>query len=240
MIRKFVQINRKIGEKYLELSRKLFGRIDNCEDYFNEEMGKLDKHDKTIIELGGTWRPLFGKNNGFHYVGIDIDKDFKWHELYDQYYCNSVEDSLSVKGDIIVSKYLIEHVADNRKTFDNIGNWLNPGGSSIHLFPLKNHPFSIVNRIVGNGAARKLIPLLRPGTEAITGYPAFYNMCSSNELKKYLSEKGFKYKMTFYFGAEDYFGFFFPFVIIVHFFNWVSRIFKLNFFASNVVLEIYK
>jgi len=40
--------------------------------------------------------------------------------------------------------------------------------------------------------------------------------------------------------CEDYFGFFFPFGIIVHILNRIFHLFRLNIFASNAVLVISK
>ena len=128
--------------------------------------------------------PLFSKSTVENYIGIDIDETFNSEEVYHQYVIQSCEDmNDNIKADLIVSKYLLEHVSNNAKTFKNIENWLNTNGLSVHVFPLGFHPFSIANRLVGNGLARLLIPIIRPGSESVTGYPAYYHMCNSFALK---------------------------------------------------------
>jgi|GEM_PF-5153271 len=237
---RLVNFNRLITKKVVDLFGYLFGRIDNCELYFFTELNNLNLKGQTVLELGGTWRPLLKKGDDFKYFGIDIDDSFRPRELYDHYFCNSVEDDIDTKADIIVSKYLIEHVKNNTRTFDNTYKWLNKGGYAINIFPLKNHPYSLINKLVGNRTAKSFISLLRPGTETVSGYPAYYNLCSSSELEEFLSKRGWKYHLTYCFGAEDYFGFFFPLGIIIHLYNRICSLFNLNYLASNVVLEIYK
>ncbi|MDA8581782.1 class I SAM-dependent methyltransferase, partial [Schleiferiaceae bacterium] len=171
----------------------------------------------------------------------DIDETFKSEDVYHKYFIQSCEVfNDSIKADLIVSKYLLEHVPDNSKTFKNIEGWLNQNGQSVNLFPLGFHPFSIANRIVGNKMARFLIPILRPGSEGVTGYPAYYNLCNSFALEKLASKSKSNYKIKYFFGAEDYFGFFFPFGILVHVLNRIFHLFRLNIFASNAVLVISK
>jgi len=85
-----------------------------------------------------------------------------------------------------------------------------------------------------------LIPILRPESKDITGYPAYYNLCNSFALEKFAKKSNFNYKIKYFFGAEDYFGFFFPFGIIVHILNRIFHLFRLNIFASNAVLVISK
>jgi hypothetical protein len=189
------------------------------------------------LEIGGTNRPLFAKNNDFKYIGLDIDKDFDSKDVYHEYYPQSCEKfNLLIQADVIYSKYLLEHVPNNYLTYSNIEKWLNENGTSVHLFPLAWHPFSVANRLVGNTIAKILIPVLRPGTEAVTGYPAFYHLCDSISLKRVSKNSNLDFKIKYFFGAEDYFGFFFPFAIVIHLFNRFCYLFNLNIFASNAVV----
>jgi len=88
--------------------------------------------------------------------------------------------------------------------------------------------------------ARILIPIIKPGSERITGYPAYYNLCNSFALEKFVKSSNLNVEIKYFFGAEDYFGFFFPFGIIIHILNRIFHLFRLNIFASNAVLVISK
>jgi hypothetical protein len=239
-IQKFVQTNRGLVRGFKTVSAALFGEIDDCERYFYSRIQCVEA--RRIIEIGGADRPLFSKVNLDEYIGVDIDKSFNWEGIYSKYYAQSWEDCLPdrVEGDLVVSKYVLEHISDNVKSFKNIGKTLSKEGFSIHLIPLGFHPFSIANRLVGNRLARVFIPILRPGTERETGYPAYYNLCNSFQLERVVKNLGFQYDVKYFYGAEDYFGFFFPFGFGLHLFNRIACIFGMKIFASNAVISIWK
>ena len=240
MVKKIIYYNRKLTSLFVDLFNYIFGNISNYEDIFFSYINNNFKS-KVILELGGTNRPLFSKSKVNNYIGIDIDETFNSKDVYHKYFIQSCEVfNDNIKADFIVSKYLLEHVPNNSKTFKNIERWLNPNGLSVNLFPLGFHPFSIANRLVGNSIARFLIPILRPESKGITGYPAYYNLCNSFALEKIANKSNFNYEIKYFFGAEDYFGFFFPFGIIVHILNRIFHLFRLNIFASNAVLVISK
>lgn len=240
MFKKFISINRGITNKFVNQCSSLFGDIDGAEKEFYDA---LYSHSwSRVIKIGGANRPLFNKNKLNKYIGIDIDGGFLWEPIYSEYFIQSCEVPLpkKISADLIVSKYVLEHTLDNNKVFKNINCMLGDGGVSIHIFPLGFHPFSIVNRLVGNRAAKMLIPIIRPGSESVTGYPAYYHMCNSVSLERYLFNNGFKYSVKYFFGAEDYFGFFAPFGCLIHIINRIAKILRMNILASNAVLIIKK
>ena len=240
MIKSFIHYNRKLTSLFVGFFNDMFGHIDNCEEVFYSYLNTEIKS-KTIVELGGTNRPLFSKSTISNYIGMDIDETFNGDEVYHQYVIQSCEDfNDNIKADLIVSKYLLEHVPNNVKTLKNIESWLNQKGLSVHVFPLGFHPFSIANRLLGNRWARLLIPIIRPGSESVTGYPAYYHMCNSFALKEYGKKSKCNYEIKYFFGCEDYFGFFLPLGIVVHILNRICHLFRLNIFASNAVLIISK
>ena len=74
--------------------------IDN---HFLKLINDSSKNSKTILELGGVSRPVLKKKESYRYVGIDIDDEFIHDKFYDGFYCQSVEDQLPEKGDLIFS-----------------------------------------------------------------------------------------------------------------------------------------
>jgi hypothetical protein len=239
MYKAIIIYNRFISKKLVSWLSSVFGSIDAAEDsfYLNVRSRKYS----CVIEIGGADRPLFSIKELEHYVGIDVDNSFKWQNVYSEYYCQSCENMFvpKVKADLVVSKYVLEHIRDNVLVFANIKLWLAPGGVSVHLLPLGYHPFSLLNKLFGNRIAKVLIPVFRPGTEVLTGYKAYYNQCNSIQLEKELSKLGLRYNIEYFFGAEDYFGFFFPLALIVHFFNRLAAFFGFNILASNAVVVIH-
>lgn len=110
---------------------------------------------------------------------------------------------------MIFSKYLMEHVKDVKTSYENQLLALNPSGTMIHLYPLGFHPFSLLNKIIGNKFARKVIPLIRKGSEEVTGYPAFYTLGNAYSLERFFkNQKGIRVDFIYHYGAIDYFTFF--------------------------------
>ena len=103
----------------------------------------------------------------------------------------------------------MEHVKDVRTSYYNQLSALNPSGRIIHLYPLGYHPFSLLNKLIGNKFARKVIPFIRKGSEGVTGYPAFYSLRNAYTLERFFKkQKDIKVEFIYHYGAVDYFTFF--------------------------------
>ena len=223
------------------LSKPLKKLEPNIDKHFENLIHEASKSCNTILELGGVSRPVLQKNESYRYIGIDIDDAFIHDDFYDNFYCQSVESHLPEKGDLIFSKYLMEHVKDVKTSYENQIAALNPGGKMIHLYPLGYHPFSLLNKLIGNKLARKIIPIIRKGSEGVTGYPAFYSLGNAYTLERFFkNQKDIKVEFTYHYGAVDYFTFFFPLALIISLFNHTAKILGAKIFASNVLLIIQK
>lgn len=223
------------------LSKPLRNLEPNIDNHFEDLINQASTSSNTILELGGVSRPVLQKSEGYRYVGIDIDDEFIHDKYYDGFYCQSVEDELPEKGDLIFSKYLMEHVKEVKTSYKNQLLALNHGGKMIHLYPLGYHPFSLLNKLVGNKLARKIIPFIRKGSEGVTGYPAFYSLGNAYSLERFFkNQKDIKVEFKYHYGAVDYFSFFFPFALLISIFNLIAKFFEIKIFASNVLVIINK
>ena len=223
------------------LSRPLKKLEFDIDNHFEELIKQASYNSTTILELGGVSRPVLQKKESYKYVGIDIDNEFIHETFYDRFYCQSVEDELPEKGDLIFSKYLMEHVKDVKSSYDSQLKALNDNGKIIHLYPLGFHPFSLLNKIIGNKLAKFIIPITRKGSEDVTGYPAYYSLGNARSLENYLKCKnGVNVQFIYHYGAVDYFSFFFPFALVISVFNYTAKTLKIKFFASNVLVIITK
>jgi hypothetical protein len=205
----------------------------------HREVEKL-RRGAVILECGGVSRPFLQKSDNFSYVGLDIDCNFSWENCYDVFICGSVEDHIALPVDLIFSRYLMEHVKDNKLSYFNQFSALRSGGVLIHTYPLGFHPFSIVNRILGNKLARAVIRILRKDSVSTTGYRAYYNLGCSYRLEDFLNNLSVDYSVKYYYDALDYFRFFYPFALIIRAFNTMAKTLRLTCFASNVVVLIRK
>ena len=71
----------------------------------------------------------------------------------------------------------------------------------------------------------------------ITGYPAYFDLCSFNEMNRLLLESGFRnVRIIPYYKAGDYFAFFTPLYIFVAIIENICEILNFKFFASGLII----
>ena len=110
----------------------------------------------------------------------------------------------------------------------------------VHTYPLGYHPFSLITKLIPHSIIKILISFLRSNQKDTTGYKTYYDLGNPKKLEKFFKSKKWKYEIKYYFQAEDYFSFFFPLGLTMHFLNRLLNYFNLTFFASNVIVKIYK
>lgn len=119
------------------------------------------------------------------------------------------------EGDLIVSRSVLEHLRDLEAFVRDANRVLKPGGSFIHLLPSRFSLVSIVNRLLPNAAARKILQVAIPGSRGRLGFPAFYDRCYPSALEQMLVRQGFEVEaMHLGFHQRDYFDFVFPLFLV--------------------------
>ena len=114
---------------------------------------------------------------------------------------------------------------------------LNSGGAMVHYIPNKHHFYSLCLRLVGPKIQKLLIKYLRPEAITKTGYPAFFDHCSPNQMKSLCNFFGFKnIKIIPYYKATDYFAFFIPAYLFVSIFENLFEYFDMSYFASGFII----
>ena len=212
LLRRFLAWNRRLSEGLVDK----FAVFSRDADYRSELVDRIHSDIRiqklhSILEVGGIDRPLLEKSANYAFDGLDIEHRENCEVVYDNFRVQSIEDPVDAKYDMVISITLLEHVPDNSSAIDSIAGCLVKGGRTHHYIPSKWHPYSIALRIIGPKWQTRLIPLLRPGTETVTGYPAFFDHCSAPAMKKLFSEKGFSnIHIRAFYNANDYFAWFLP------------------------------
>ncbi|NCO22324.1 MAG: hypothetical protein GW905_10090 [Rhodobacterales bacterium] len=239
LLRWFLRRNRAWSENLLKWFPGIFAGPSYV-DYLLAEInsGILSTRPAVVLEAGGVDRPMLARSPNYHYVGLDIEFRPECGHVYDEFLVQSIEDPVPVKSDMIVSITLMEHVPNNTKSVAAIFASLNPSGRTYHYIPSGLHPYSIALRLIGPKLQRKLIPLLRPGTEGITGYPAFFDKCTPAAMERLFRQTGFtKISVKPFYRANDYFAFFVPAYVLVSLLENLCNLLRLRLFASGFVIS---
>ena len=99
--------------------------------------------------------------------------------------------------DLVISRFVLEHVADPVAFHTAVHGALRPGGLAAHFFPTLPSPPFVVNRILGN-SARRVIDLLQPGLRHDEGslgkFQPHYRWCEGPTRRQYqrFSSVGFE------------------------------------------------
>ena len=244
IIRSFVRLNRKYSAW---VAKKFPSVFSNPKPSYRETL--LDRVNRdirnkkpgTVLEAGGVDRPLLNLSPDYDFVGLDIDERPDCSRLYDRFIVSSIEKPLPEKVDLIISFTLLEHVPNNSASIRTIYEGLNAGGSTHHYVPCGLHLYSLALRAIGPRLQRRLIPLLRPGTEGVTGYPAFFDLCTPRAMTHAFRAAGFtEIDVKPFYRANDYFAFFTPAFIVVTLFENVCRLLSLSTLASGIVISARK
>lgn len=243
LIHKFVEINKKVCKWFCDAFPKFFREGENYLYVLLSEITKLMNRGniRRVLEVGGTDRPLLQKRPYMQYNGLDIEYKEKCLHIYDRFFHQSIEEPIEGYYDLIFSTTLLEHVQNNSLSFKHIYDSLNDSAATIHYLPSKNHPYSVILRLVGAKLQKKIISVLRPWAANVTGYNAFFDKCSPREMENLLQRIGFKdIEIIPFYRANDYFCFFTPLFILITIWENFCRKFKLRQFCSGFIVIAYK
>jgi SAM-dependent methyltransferase len=118
--------------------------------------------------------------------------------------------------DVLTSRSAVEHLSDVERYLTNCARGLRPGGYIIHSFPCRFAPFSLINQILPNKFARRLLHLFQPQWRDECGFPAYYNHCYYSAIRRLLERHRFTLthvEMRYY--QSIYYDFFLPLFILM-------------------------
>lgn len=216
--RKFIDFNLRISQWENSLVSRLIPRKNGLEDFRKRVVPGLLKPEMRVLDVGGGRSPLISpktvKDLRLHVVGLDISHQ----ELldapegsYNEVVVGDVSDvPIPGKFDLILSKTVLEHVRDNRRAILNLTRAMGDGGIMAHYVPNRYAPFALINQLIGNKLARKVLNYIHPHRKHIVGFQAYYNKCVPSQMKHLCEDCGMEVvELTPYF-TSDYFEFFTP------------------------------
>lgn len=143
---------------------------------------------KKVCDIGGGANPLLSLNEikeyGLEYTILDISSDelAKAPDGYSKLQIDITDSELYLneKFDLVVSKFLAEHVPSGHDFHKNVFNLLRNGGYAFHYFPtLYNLPF-LANLLLAEKFSYPILLFFKPHRikQGEHGkFPAYYDLC---------------------------------------------------------------
>ncbi|HYH27499.1 MAG TPA: class I SAM-dependent methyltransferase [Actinomycetota bacterium] len=184
-----------------------------------------------VLDVGGGRRPVIPpelRPEGCHYVGMDISgEELERSEpgAYDEKFVADATKHVSeLEGrfDLIVSRWLLEHVKPLPLAFENFRSYLRPGGLFVATFSGRFSLFGLINQLVPHRVAQWAVHrFLGRSKDAV--FPAYYHRCWYTAVQDMLRPWSGKEIYPLYIGAR-YFAFFRPLLkTYLAYENWTHR-----------------
>lgn len=91
--------------------------------------------------------------------------------------------------DLVVSRFVAEHVEDPAAFHTTVWQALRPGGFAAHFFPTLPSPPYVVNRVLDGRGNHRLVDILQPGSrdphDRLGKFRAYYRWCEGPTRRQY-------------------------------------------------------
>lgn len=151
----------------------------------------IEEHDVRVVgDFGGGANPMLGLDQiarlGLRYLVVDVSEAevTKTPAGYRTQVLDLTRSPTAVGSgpfDLVVSRFVAEHIADPAAFHAAVWGSLRPGGLAAHFFPtLPALPF-VMNRLLDGRRSRRLVDALQPGVRHKGGplakFHAYYRWC---------------------------------------------------------------
>jgi SAM-dependent methyltransferase len=160
----------------------------------------LVKPDSVVVDLGagrGAWfeddesefrrRTRLLKGNVARVIGLDVDRAVLDNRAVDAAHVIDPGGHWPVSDasiDLVVSDYVIEHVADIRRFSEQIHRILKPGGWFCARTPTKYNYVAIGARLISNLNHARLLKLAQPGRKSEDVFPTEYRLNTRTDIAR--------------------------------------------------------
>jgi SAM-dependent methyltransferase len=169
-------------------------------------------HLPSWLEIGGGREPLFSEREvsslGVHYSVNDIsEKELALAPTFTNKIAFDIQGNVipTAKYDLIFSKFLLEHLSDTRKAYENIWSILRDGGVCINFYPTLYSPPFVLNKLLPEAFTRAMIR--RQGNpDRGLKFPANYSWCyATKPTSQMIKQAGFREVEVIPFYGHGYF-----------------------------------
>ena len=125
---------------------------------------------------------------------------------------------------LVVSRTVLEHVADVEAFVAHTSRVLCDGGHAIHLVPCRNAPFAVIARLIPFNIAKAVLHFMRPESVGVVEFPVFYDRCTYDQMRAAHLRHGFSsFEASVSYYQSDYFEAVFPAYLISALYELIVR-----------------
>ncbi len=255
-IKRYIDQNiKKSNEYFNNTSRELLAHFDPQEhaDFLSTLLRCLQPG-MSILEVGAGSQSLITqevkKKFLLEVVGLDIDGEALKQNttLNDIIVCDIADskaiDQIGRSFEIVLSRSVLEHISDNKRTHRNICKLLNVGGMCLHMYPCYHNPHLLTNKMATILLPKKVTDSIKRNLFRIKReiFHVHYHMCRMlrKRDRQYLMNLGYEIIEERYYFNPHYYRFCFP---LFFFYFELEKLFckrRWYFLSTNCILVLRK
>jgi SAM-dependent methyltransferase len=140
--------------------------------------------------------------------------------------------------DLVLSRALLEHVADVPAAIRNMARVLKPEGTALHLVPCRYSLYGMAARLLPFGPLLKLTHFVMPWTRGHVEFPVVYDHCYPRALEHEFRSAGFRHVEVWITWAQPgYFEAVYPLFLLHAIYEWTVRRLGLRQLAAFAVVR---
>lgn len=243
LLRRFVNANTRLSSRFD--ARKDVALYQRYDQYVAEAIRAL-RSGSTVIDVGGGRTCSFagelqnGKN--LCVVAVDVSPtELAANTTADATFVADVANRLpfaDAEADMVVSRTVLEHVANVERAAHEMQRVLRPEGLSIHLLPCRYALFALVARILPFWLAKGLLHRLIPDSRGVVEFDVYYDRCHPAAIERLFRDAGFRdVEVECTWDQAAYFHAFFPVFLLVLAYQRIAEALQARILASYLIVR---
>lgn len=204
-----------MSDRVQKLRNRLFARVPRDRDAYHATIATHLRPTAEVLDVGcgkGHLNPFpWSDYPGARIVGIDPDPEASQNSCIAEFHL--LEDGkpwgmADRSADLVVCRYVLEHVEDPALFLSEVRRVLRPGGRFVFLTPSRYYPVMLVSHWLPHSLHQKILARTKKSA-ANDVFATFYRMNSKRDLRRLASENGFRIDTLVQrdFQPTDYFDF---------------------------------
>lgn len=217
--------------------------------YYLDQVQSRLKAGMLVYDVGGggeccyaSYKQVIGD---FRIIGVDVeDVRLKQNSAVDEILVSDITKEIPLpygQIDLLTSSSVLEHLSDQEAFIKNAYASLKEGGLLINVFPSKFALFAMLNSLLANKLARKILFFVYPQLKGANGFRVYYDKTYYTRFLRLLTDNGFTVldaKCNYY--QSDYFGFFLPLYFLSLLWDGFCRLFSIRNLCSQLCVTAVK